>query len=231
MESNPHLVPPLPQFSELAEILQVEATCGSPLELGYRDEGVDGEAFEHSAGGVLLQRPFSINKVGPASFFVEDVAELEAFYLEHLGLTRTEEVVFKGHRCVFLRSAAEHHTIALFPLALRETLGFNPGTRLMSWGVEVSSYRQLRDARDYLRKRNVQIVDVPAELYPGIDYAFHVRDPSGHHVMLYYYMEQIGWQGIPRPREARRAVSAEWPEILPPLSDTYMDQVRQGPLA
>jgi catechol-2,3-dioxygenase len=231
MESNPHLVPTLPQRSELQEILDVEANASSQLDLGHRDEGVAGEPFDHMVGGVLLQRPFSINKVGPASFFVEDVAESEAFYVTHLGLVRTEEVLFKGHRAVFLRSGAEHHTIALFPLALRETLGFDPRTRLMSWGVEVGSYRQLRDAREFLRKRNVPMVDIPSELYPGIDYAFHVRDPSGHHVMLYYYMEQIGWQGVPRPRDARRPIDGTWPELLTPLTDTYMDQVRQGPLA
>lgn len=55
-------------------------------------------------------------------------------------------------------------------------------------------------------------------------------DPDGHLVQLYYYMEQVGWDGRPRPRADRRAVGPEWPETLEPLSDTYVDQTFQGPL-
>ncbi len=43
-------------------------------------------------------------------------------------------------------------------------------------------------------------------------------------------MEQRGWDGKPRPQAQRRRVSKEGPETLEPLSDTYMDQVYQGPL-
>jgi hypothetical protein len=43
-------------------------------------------------------------------------------------------------------------------------------------------------------------------------------------------MEQIGWDGRPRPASQRRPVEPVWPETLEPLSDTYTDQVFQGPL-
>jgi len=63
-------------------------------------------------------------------------------------------------------------------------------------------------------------------------------DPEGNGILLYYYMEQLGWEGKPRPVELRRKVGAEasthnveaWPEALEPMSDTYVDQVFQGPL-
>src|SRR6266851_1404532 len=42
-------------------------------------------------------------------------------------------------------------------------------------------------------------------------------------------MEQIGWDGKPRPKEIRRKVSAEWPEVLEPLSDICADQTFKGP--
>ena len=47
---------------------------------------------------------------------------------------------------------------------------------------------------------------------------------------LYYYMEQVGWDGRVRPASERRRVGPAWPETLEPLSDTYVDQVFQGPL-
>jgi hypothetical protein len=72
---------------------------------------------------------------------------------------------------------------------------------------------------------------LPPELTPGIDYAAYALDPDGHAVMLYYYMEQIGWDGRPRPAELRRKVDIDhWPETLAPLSDTYRGSVFQGPL-
>jgi hypothetical protein len=43
-------------------------------------------------------------------------------------------------------------------------------------------------------------------------------------------MEQIGWDGRPRPASERRRVNGQWPALLEPLSDTYVDQVFQGPL-
>jgi len=43
-------------------------------------------------------------------------------------------------------------------------------------------------------------------------------------------MEQVGWDGRVRPASQRRRVNGAWPETLEPLSDTYVDQVFQGPL-
>jgi hypothetical protein len=43
-------------------------------------------------------------------------------------------------------------------------------------------------------------------------------------------MEQLGWDGKVRPASQRRRVGPVWPEALEPLSDTYADQVFQGPL-
>ena len=37
----------------------------------------------------------------------------------------------------------------------------------MSLGLQVGSYRQLRDARTFLKERGVKMVDVPRELYPA----------------------------------------------------------------
>jgi hypothetical protein len=100
----------------------------------------------------------------------------------------------------------------------------------MSFGVEVGSYAQLRDAVRFLKSRRVTFVDLPPELHPGIDYAAFALDPDGHCIQLYYYMEQLGWDGRVRQASQRRRVESPWPEALEPLSDTYVDQVFQGPL-
>lgn len=103
-------------------------------------------------------------------------------------------------------------------------------TSCMSLGLQLANYRQLREAVSFLRKHGVRFADVPPELFPGIDYAAFALDPDGHCLMLYYYMEQLGWDGKPRPKELRRKVSREnWPETLDPMPDTYHGEPFLGP--
>ena len=43
-------------------------------------------------------------------------------------------------------------------------------------------------------------------------------------------MEQIGWDGRPRPAAQRRRVAPDWPQTLEAMPDSYVDQFLQGPL-
>jgi hypothetical protein len=89
----------------------------------------------------------------------------------------------------------------------------------------------LCDARTFLSERGVKMIDVPSELYPGIDYAFHVLDPDGHTISLYFSMEQIGWDGKARPPELRPHVDPrDWPATIDPQSDTFSGETLLGPL-
>ncbi len=223
-----HEPPELPQMSEQEEVQQALAK-GVDLLSGQRHP--DPLPATYDVDGVLLPRPFKITKIGPVSLFVTDVAASEAFYRERLGFIFTEEVVWQGERCVFLRNNTEHHSLALYPVALRERLGLSPHTSAMALGLQVGSYQQLRAARDFLRERGVPLVEsVPPALYPGVDYALHVQDPDGHCLQLYYQMEQIGWDGRPRPAAQRRRVEpGVWPAALEPMSDTYQGEPFLGP--
>jgi catechol 2,3-dioxygenase-like lactoylglutathione lyase family enzyme len=220
--------PSLPQMSEMMEV-EDALHKGIDVTSGYRPK--EDLPNTYNVGGVLLPRPFKVTRIGPVGLFVQDVSRAETFYTELLGFVKTEEVSFKGQRCVFLRNGAEHHSLSLLPKELRQELGLSAHSSLMTFGVEVGSYEQLRSAVHFFKERGAKFVErIPPELYPGIDYAAHVLDPDGHCLQLYYYMEQVGWDGKPRPKELRRIVNGEWPEVLEPLSDTYVDQTFQGPL-
>ena len=220
--------PPLPQMSEAAEVAEAEAK-GIAVLSGHRPR--DGLPANYDVEGVMLPRPFKITKIGPVSLFVDDVERAEAFYTERVGFVRSEERRYQGARCVFLRCGAEHHSLGLFPKELRQTLGLRETSTCMSFGVEMGSYSQLREAVGFLKSRGVTFIDaIPPELYPGIDYSAFALDPDGHCIQLYYYMEQIGWDGRVRPQSMRRQIQRDWPEALEPLSDTYVDQMFQGPL-
>ena len=219
--------PSLPQMSEEAEVDEA-VSKGIDIYSGTRDV-IDLEA-KYDVEGILLPRPFKITKIGPVNLFVNDLDKALAFYQGDLGFVYTEESEYRGHRVVFLRNGSEHHSLGLMPKALRAELGCSAHTSCMSFGVEVGSYDQLRNAVAFLKDNGVTFKDIPEDFHPGIDFSAYAVDPDGHLIQLYYYMEQLGWQGQPRPKELRRKVNGEWPKTLEPLSDTYADQVFQGPL-
>jgi len=222
-----HEKPALPQISEFDEVQQA-LKRGVDIASGHRH--VDNLPPTYDVDGVLLPRPFKIVRLGPVELFVENLEAAEKFYRETLGFTLTEEVEWRGHRCLYLRANTEHHAIALYPVELRKELGLSPHTSSMSLGLQLANYRQLRDAVNFFKKHGARFAEVPQELSPGIDYAAHVLDPDGHCLKLYYYMEQVGWDGKPRPKSLRRAApGGEWPETVEPMSDTYEGEPFLGP--
>jgi len=223
-----HEAPQLPQTPEFNEVQQA-LKDGIDLLSGYRH--IERSPATYDVDGILLPRPFKIVRLGPVSLFVEDVDAAEIFYRDTLGFIPTEEVVWQGHRCIFMRANTEHHSLALYPLALRERLGLSPHTTSMALGLQLANYQQLRDAVRFLADHGVRVTNtVPPELYPGMDYVAHVFDPDGHCIQLYYYMEQVGWDGKPRPKELRRKpINGEWPTVLEPMSDTYHGEPFLGP--
>ena len=100
----------------------------------------------------------------------------------------------------------------------------------MLFGFQVANYRQLKAAIRFLEDNGVEIKYLPPELSPGIDYSAFAIDPDGHALELYYYMEQVGWDGRPRPADLRRRVdNANWPDTLDPKEDTFLGEAFLGP--
>jgi catechol 2,3-dioxygenase-like lactoylglutathione lyase family enzyme len=219
----------LPVMSELGEIQESLAT-GVPVTTGYRY--VESMPATYDVGGILLPRPFKAVRHGPVNLFVSDVDRAREFYVNEVGFRVTEEVSWEGGKCVFLRCSTEHHSLGLFPKSWRARLGLSPDTTCMSFGVQVANYQQLKAAVSFLREHGVRVetAAIPPELYPGIDFAAHAFDPDGHCIQLYYYMEQVGWDGAPRPTSTRRQVDPQhWPDTLEPLSDTFTGEPFLGP--
>jgi catechol 2,3-dioxygenase-like lactoylglutathione lyase family enzyme len=220
----------LPRMSEFAEVNESLEQTGVATNAGYRY--VDPLPPIYNVGGIMLGRPHKIVKHGPVNIFVQNVARSVDFYREVAGFELTEEVTWQGEKCAFLRCNGEHHSLALFPIAWREKLGLSDHTSSMSFGIQVANFQQLKDAVTFLREHGVRVETelIPPELYPGIDYSAHCFDPDGHCIQLYYYMEQVGWDGKPRPKSQRRSVDpGNWPDTLEPLSDTFGGEPYLGP--
>ena len=221
--------PELPQISELQEVEQARAK-GVDIFSGYRH--TDKLPANYDVDGVLIARPFKIVRLGPVYLFSEDLAKTAEFYRDTLGFTLTEEVICHGERCLFLRANTEHHSVALFPLKLRDALGLSPHSKCAAFGLQLANYRQLKDAVKFFRDNGVEVTEsLPHELHPGIEYSATVRDPDGHTIQLYYAMEQIGWDGKARPSNLRQPHKLdEWPETLND-GNAYLGEAFSGPWA
>jgi catechol 2,3-dioxygenase-like lactoylglutathione lyase family enzyme len=134
--------PGLPHRSEHAEIVEALKE-GLDVRTGWRAEEAE-ESFD--VGGIHMARPFKITRIGPIRLFVRDLDVALRFYRDELGFTLTEETAYRGHRCLFLRVNTEHHSLALYPRALRAELDLSESTSLMSFGLQLANYRQLHDA-------------------------------------------------------------------------------------
>jgi catechol 2,3-dioxygenase-like lactoylglutathione lyase family enzyme len=109
--------PQLPQIPEDEEV-RASAKRGDDLVSGsaLRDAL---DAAHYLVEGIMLPRPFKVIKGGPIGLFVRDIEVAKHFYTHQIGLRVSEEIVYNGHRCAFLRANTEHHTIALYPIELR----------------------------------------------------------------------------------------------------------------
>jgi catechol 2,3-dioxygenase-like lactoylglutathione lyase family enzyme len=229
MHERRYMAPPeLPHLSEAAEV-DAGYERGVKVTDGLRDTEPLPEV--HDVGGVLLGRPFKVTRVGPVRLFVDDMAQSLAFYRDDLGLAVTEETVWQGERCYFLRAGTEHHSVALYPIALRERLGLRSDTPLMSFGLEVADHEQLRRARAFLQQQGVTLRYLPQELTPGMAHNMLALDPDGYAIQVYAGMEQVGWDGRPRPAQQRTRIDNDhWPETLEAQPDTFAGEPFLGPL-
>ena len=219
--------PDLPQISEYDEV-QAALSEGADLQTGTRH--IWNIEARYDVGGILLPRPFKVVRIGPVRLFVDDLGSSVQFYRDRLGMKITERITWNGHDCVFLRVNTEHHSMALYPKKLRSELGLSDHTACMSFGLQLGGYDQLRDGIKFLEENDVQIRYLPPELFPGTDYSAFALDPDGHAIQLYYYMEQIGWDGKPRAAEVSSKDPEEWPESVEAHTDSFSGEPYLGPL-
>jgi catechol 2,3-dioxygenase-like lactoylglutathione lyase family enzyme len=220
--------PELPQIAEFEEVEQARAR-GVDIFSGHRH--AEKLPAKYDVDGVLLPRPFKIVRLGPVYLFTDDLGAAAPFYRDILGFTLTEEIEWQGERCLYLRCNTEHHSLALLPLKLRDRLGLSEHTKCAAFGLQLANYRQLKDAVKFLRDHSFEVTEaIPPELHPGIEYSATVRDPDGHTIQLYYAMEQIGWDGKPRPKELRRPRPLrDWPAALDSDANAYLGEPYLGP--
>jgi catechol 2,3-dioxygenase-like lactoylglutathione lyase family enzyme len=144
--------------------------------------------------------PFKVNKLGHLVLMVSDLQRSTQFYTQVLGFQVSDvypEDMMPGGM-VFLRCNPDHHCLALIGAAK----GAATHIDLHHVAFEVPTPDDVFRAREHLRRHKATI-DFEGRRRAGCQLAVEFRDPDGHHLELYWGVDQIGSDGRARP-------AAEW---------------------
>lgn len=161
--------------------------------------------------------PFTLGKLGHVVVRVRDLERSTAFYTQVLGFkvsdVYSEDLMPGG--MVFLRCTPDHHCLALIGATDSRTSASDQ-LDLHHIAFELPTLDDVVRAREHLRRHAVPI-DFEGRRRAGCQVAIEFRDPDGHHLELYWGVDQVGTDGRVRPRsEWRGAKTIEQALADPP---------------
>jgi catechol 2,3-dioxygenase-like lactoylglutathione lyase family enzyme len=161
--------------------------------------------------------PIKVRKLGHLVYEVSDVERSTKFWTEIMGFTVSDLNEFG---MVFLRSAGDHHSIALVPTKKKARPAQDAGLQFHHLAMEVDSVDVLFRARDFLRERGIAIT-YEGRRGPGGNTGVEFTDPDGYTFEIYADMDQVGADGRVRPPEQFNRVKSLEDAVAQPLPDHY----------
>lgn len=164
--------------------------------------------------------PFAVRKIGHAVIFVADLERSRRFYTEVLGFKVSD--TYPGSMMpggmIFMRCNGDHHCLAL--------VGGKDGANdksLHHLAFELATLDEVFRARDHLTASGAKIV-YEGRRRAGCQISVEFLDPDGHHLELYWGVDQIGSDGRSRPWEEWRQTTTleEAVRRAPPGQDTTL---------
>src|SRR5665213_3365004 len=192
---------------------------------------MSGTGKRYNVGGVMLDRPFKIRRLGHFGFNLDRLEEGREFYGDLLGFKVSDLADFSraawfprdqdiGPQGYFMRHGADHHAMVLFSKKLmdrRADRKFAPEVTVNQITWQCGSLKEIADAHGYFTEHQVRIQRVGRDM-PGSNWHTYVYDPDGHTNELYYGIEQIGWNQLSKPRALYYRGFQEKP-ALPQMSE------------
>jgi catechol 2,3-dioxygenase-like lactoylglutathione lyase family enzyme len=192
-----------------------------------------------NVGGVLLDQPFKIRRLGHFGFNLTKMEDGVRFYIDLLGF-RISDIMDYSRRAkdptqvaglgdpngYFTRYGNDHHAMVLFPKRVRDALGRHehPGVTVNQITWQVGSLSEVGNAIKWFNERGIKQQRSGRDM-PGSNWHTYLYDPDGQSNELYYGIEQIGWNGHSKPR-AMYDRGFDKPPDLPQISE--FDEVEQA---
>ena len=184
-----------------------------------------------NVGGVMLDRPFKIRRLGHFGFNLNNMEDGMRFYRDLLGF-RVSDIIDHASRAkgselagmvntksYFTRYGTDHHAMVLFNQRAREALGrpSQAGMTINQITWQVGSLVEVGNGIRWFNEKGVKQQRSGRDM-PGSNWHTYLFDPDGHSNELYYGIEQIGWNGHSKPRNMYN-IGFEEPPPLPQISE------------
>ena len=169
----------------------------------------------YNVGGILLERPFKIRRLGHFGFNITKLEEARRFYGDLLGFIVSDKADFSRApwfpkdaglgdcHGYFMRYGTDHHAMVLFSKPVmdqRADRKFAPEVTINQITWQCGSLQEIADAHGYFEAQQVRVQRVGRDM-PGSNWHVYVYDPAGHTIELHYGIEQIGWNQLSKPTE------------------------------
>jgi catechol 2,3-dioxygenase-like lactoylglutathione lyase family enzyme len=192
-------------------------------------------------GGVLLPRPFKIRRMGHFGYNCWDLDAMLDFYIAGLGLIVSDEsgrfasrlpddvqssLAPSERQLYFTRFGSDHHQLVFMSRKLWEEAAQAPASiNQITW--QVGSLAEVVNGSAWIWGRGERLMRSGRDM-PGSNWHTYLFDPEGHINELFYGMEQIGWDGLSKPRDMWSGVLNEVPELPQSAESTEIVTARQA---
>src|SRR5215469_7484711 len=147
-----------------------------------------------------MSPPFAVRKIGHAVIFASDLERSTRFYTDVLGFKVSD--VYDGSKMpggmIYLRCNGDHHCLALVGGKDSEK-----DKSLHHLAFELATLDEVFRARDHLKQAGATIT-FNGRRRAGCQVSVEFLDPDGHHLELYWGVDQVGSDGRSRPWEEWR---------------------------
>jgi catechol-2,3-dioxygenase len=190
------------------------------------------EGVKYNVGGIALDRPFKILRLGHFGFNAADLEASRRFYFDLLGFFISEPAG-AGY---FGRHAGDHHSFALFDKKKfneRQYAGGNAkhfrvenDINQITW--QVQSVSEMVEATRYFHEIGVEVMREGRAGGGGSQFHLYVWAPDEQIFELYYGIEQISWNGYARPVAMRHGTAVAPTEPQLPDYQLITDDINKG---